>query len=54
MKIRTTRITLKKSKDDVLNNATKVGCAVMMLPMGDKIKFTWNSIKYTIKREIEK
>ena len=31
----------------------KVGAAIMLLPMGDKLKFNSHGIKYTIKREIE-
>lgn len=41
--------------DDVLENATHIGCSIMLLCMGDTIKFKNKcGIKYTIKREWEK
>ena len=52
MKSKITRITL--GKEMTLEKMAKVGASVMLLPMGDKIKFTSHGIKYTIKREREK
>jgi len=44
----------KSEKKDVIRRATLVGCSILLLPMGDIIKFTSCGIKYTILREVEK
>ena len=41
-------------KHDIIQRATRIGCEILLLPMGDSINFTSTKIKYTIKRQIEK
>jgi len=43
----------KEQKYDVIARATKVGCGILLLPMGYTLKFTSGGIKYTIHRERE-
>lgn len=50
---KTTKIPPRKLKESTITNAAMVGSAIILIPMGDTLKFTLKGIKYTFIRQWE-